>query len=321
MISERFRRANDFMLSGPRRSWQALPILLVLMVSGRSPSAAEETRGEEVLAVPGYVTLKEPALDESSGLAFSGVRLGRVWSHNDSGGKPRLFAFDSANGRATGTARLGGISAVDWEDMATFRQDGVARVLVGDCGDNDAGREFVSLHLFDEPDPDRSTVIRDILTIRVRYPDGPRNCEAVAVDPVRGQIILVAKATLPPAGIYLVPLPPRNGGDAGTGPVAAGTISRNAVRAGSLALPMVTGMDVDPDTGDLWLSSYVGAYEFPCRRRGVAVGQQLSGLPGLHGVPLWKQIEAIAVERTGAIWITSEGAPTPLGRLRLESAE
>jgi hypothetical protein len=265
--------------------------------------------------------LDEPTLDESSGLAFSGVRMGRVWSHNDSGGKPRLFAFDAATGRATGTSRLGGISAVDWEDMAAFRQDGVARVLVGDCGDNDAEREFILLHLFDEPDPDRSTVIRDTLTIRVRYPDGPRDCEAVAVDPDRRRIILVEKAMLPLAGIYLVPLPPRSVGDGGTDQVASGTVSREAVRAGSLALPMVTGMALDPDTGDLWLSSYVGAYHFKCTRRGVAVGEQLSGLPGLHGVPLWKQIEAIAVERTGAIWITSEGAPTPLGRLRLESAE
>jgi hypothetical protein len=38
-------------------------------------------------------------------------------------------------------------------------------------------------------------------------------------------------------------------------------------------------------------------------------------VPEPQELPRWKQIESVAVDDVNDIWVTSEGSPTPLGRL------
>jgi hypothetical protein len=198
---------------------------------------------------------------------------------------------------------------IDWEDMASFTDDGVARILVADCGDNHAKRQSIILHLFAEPDPRESTALDSEHSIVVTYPDGPRDCEAVAVDPHREQIVLIAKTAWPVCGVYSIPLP------------KLATISKpwsvtTAKRVGTIALPMVTAMDIEQSSGDIWLASYFQAFRFRCEDRNVSIAQQISQLPRPYELPRWKQIESIAVDEAGDAWLTSEGTPAPLGRLR-----
>jgi hypothetical protein len=272
------------------------------------PKSAAVDRPTEI-ATP-LVRLAEPMLTESSGLAVSRRSSRRYWSHNDSGGKPELFAFDSA-GRKTGRCRLMDAKAVDWEDMACFRQDGVSRILVADCGDNLCKRGSITLYLLDEPHPDRLTTTRQYQTLCVTYPDGPQDCEAVAVDAVRGQIILIAKTALPLAGIYTTPLPPREKAQA-TQP-----LELSASRIGTLPLPMASAMDLDPNSGDVWIVNYFHGFCFPCRDRTGSLAEQLSGMPRGVALPKWKQIEAVAVDDEHGVWLTSEGSLPPLAKLKL----
>lgn len=60
-------------------------------------------------------TIAEPAIIESSGLAFSFRDPNCVWTHNDSGDTARLFCLDSTNGQPTGSCELVGVRAIDWE--------------------------------------------------------------------------------------------------------------------------------------------------------------------------------------------------------------
>jgi hypothetical protein len=146
---------------------------------------------------------------EASGLAASRLTPGLLWTHDDSGGAPELYAIDS-KGQRRGTVRVAGVTNKDWEDLAAFRRDGRAWLLVADVGDNDAKRSTVRLHLLPEPSaqelrPTATPTIQPEYTLRVRYEDGPRDCEAVAVDPRGGTIYLLSKRDAP-ARLYQLPL-------------------------------------------------------------------------------------------------------------------
>ncbi len=250
--------------------------------------------------------IKESDLTESSGLAASNVKPDRWWTHNDSGDKARLFAF-STSGKSTGECRLKNVDARDWEDMASFVDGDTPRLIVADCGDNNAKHKSIKLYLFDEPNPNRSDTIKDFQTLQVTYDDGPRNCEAVAVDVRRRKIILIEKALIPYAGIYELDLPSAEQKDQKV----------VAKRIGSLTIPIVTAMDLDQSNGDVWIVNYIQAFRFPRASKDQTLLQQLRILPDPIEIPKWKLIEAIAVDTGHKAWITSEGESAPFGSLKL----
>ncbi len=263
--------------------------------------------------VTDVVSLDESELTESSGLAVSDRGDLTFWSHNDSGGEAKLYAFDR-EGHQSGQVKFKSARMDDWEDMAGYLDQGVPRLLVADSGDNDSKRSHVRLYLFDEPDPTKQTTLgdKDVQTIRVTYPDGPRDCEAVAVDVAREMIILVTKTKLPLCGVYTIPLPRRD--------VDAGDdYSATATRITSLPIPMVTAMDIDPGNGDLWVVSYFQTFCFRCPERNMLLQRQLSAFPDPYELPRWRQIEAVAIDRSHNVWVTSEGRQPPLGRLSPEA--
>jgi hypothetical protein len=263
--------------------------------------------------VTDVVKLTETQVTESSGLAASQRKPNRFWTHNDSGGQPLLFAFDN-QGRSTGRLELKGIGADDWEDMASFVDGERPRLLVADCGDNQRRRSSITLYLMDEPDPDAVDTVdaRLLEIITVAYPDGPQDCEAVAVDPQRRQILLIAKSFLPAVGVYSVPLPERAGGDHG------GRHQANATRIATLHVPLVTAMDVNQQNGDVWVAGYFQAFCFRCQDRQGAVADQFAKLPQSIELPRWRQIEAFAVDPAEQIWLTSEGSPMLFGRIPIQ---
>ena len=63
--------------------------------------------------------LANKAINESSGLAASPAHRGVFWTHNDSGSKPLLYAFNK-KGQDLATVTVTGASARDWEDMSSF---------------------------------------------------------------------------------------------------------------------------------------------------------------------------------------------------------
>lgn len=281
-------------------------MLIFLAMAETGSVSAEESADEDPSGVQNVVSLSVSALTESSGLAISHRRNNHFWSHNDSGDKARLYAFDS-HGRETGKIRLNSASTIDWEDMASFTDQGVARLLVADCGDNKNNRESITLYLFDEPDPKDPDDPNRIQTISVRYPDGSHDCEAVAVDEHRQQIVLITKSIFPACGVYVFPLPNRTTESSRTSVIAK--------RIGTLPLPMVTAMDIHQETGDIWVVSYFQAFRFAAASRDIPMAKQLGALPEPHELPRWKQIEAVAIDAAQNVWLTSEGSPAPFGRL------
>lgn len=156
-----------------------------------------------------------PVVRESSGLASSRRDPSVFWTHNDSGGQPVLYAI-TPDGALRGSLRIAGLHNIDWEDIASFELDGRAWLLIADTGDNNIHRTDCALYVVAEPDPvdlspTQETIASVAWKIPVRYLDGPRDCEAVAVDPRADLVYLLAKRTTP-HGLYTLPLrPPADG--------------------------------------------------------------------------------------------------------------
>ena len=151
--------------------------------------------------------MAEPRNREASGLAVSRRVDGVVWTHNDSGGDPVLFALNSGAGSTRGTLRLLDVANKDWEDLASFKLDGQPWLLVADVGDNAGLRRNLVLHLVREPDlATRSeATAKPDYAIHFIYEDGARDCEAVAVDVQERAVYLLTKRDGPPR-LYRLPL-------------------------------------------------------------------------------------------------------------------
>jgi len=141
-------------------------------------------------------TVESVDLVEASGLAVSRVSPDVLWSHNDSRGGARLFAFDAA-GNDLGAFDLPGTFAFDWEDIAAGPgPDGSGNFLyVGDIGDNFAIRNG-QITVYRVPDSDPGTLegsFTDVVPLPYRYPDGVHNAEALFIDPIEPAIYIVTK--------------------------------------------------------------------------------------------------------------------------------
>lgn len=133
-----------------------------------------------------------------------------LWSLNDSGNGPVLFAFTTA-GKPVAHLTLAGAEIVDWEDLA-IGPDGhggpTSALYVADIGDNDAVRAGVRIYRVPEPRlGEAAGEVPEELTVTsserfdLAYPDGPHDAETLLVDPRDGSIAIVTR-TAGPATIY-----------------------------------------------------------------------------------------------------------------------
>ena len=168
----------------------------------RTPSLVERTG-----------MLRSPPIAESSGVAVSRRHAGVLWTHNDSGDGPMLYATNLA-GDDLGRYLVPGAANYDWEDIALATCPALPRdcLYIADTGDNNQRRRNVTLYVVPEPavlpqpaandEPARATA--RARAVRVRYPDGAHDVEAMWVEP-DGSIQLVTKGTYGPMLRYLVP--------------------------------------------------------------------------------------------------------------------
>lgn len=71
-------------------------------------------------------------LNETSGLTWWDKK---IWTHNDSGNDPLIYALDNATGNIIKTVAIKNASNIDWEDMAQDEK----YIYIGDFGNNANG--------------------------------------------------------------------------------------------------------------------------------------------------------------------------------------
>src|SRR5690606_23635687 len=128
-------------------------------------------------------SIAAPDLTEASGLAASSAHPGVLWTIQDSGNPPDLFAIDTT-GAVRSRWRVSGVRNVDWEAISVGPCGARACIYIGDTGDNNERRGVVSIHRLAEPAPANSRGggrIEEVETLRFRYPDGAHDVEALVV--------------------------------------------------------------------------------------------------------------------------------------------
>lgn len=248
--------------------------------------------------------LADASITESSGIACSRTTPGVFWTHNDSGGKPHLSAFNM-KGEDLGAFPVQGATVQDWEDMCSFTIAGKPFLLVADVGDNKVQRKNCTFYIAYEPADIGRQARAQPLALLARqeftYDDGPHNCESVAVDPVRREIILVTKTSDPTCKVFALPLPTeKNPGKAVMKAVA------------SLTLPTTSAMDISPDGLRALVLTYGDAYEYS-RQPDEDWGKAFARPPRRIKMPARAQGESACYGPDGVtIYLTSEKVPTPL---------
>ena len=279
------------------------------------PEAAEPPRGTQLAGV-----MIDPQLNEISGLAASRRHRDVLWMLDDGGNPERLFAV-STGGSRLATLRVEGVTKTDWEDLAAFELDGRHYLLIADTGDNGGLRRSLQLHIVEEPKRIENARLRPAWSIAFRWPDGARDCEAVAVDAERGQILLISKRRQPPE-LFALPLQPqgtalqtaqRLGSLTGVPQPDAQALRRNPQRARLDS--QVTAADVSPDGRTLAVMTYRWLLLYPRQAR-EGWGEAVARAPRFVPLPWLPQAEAMGWSSDGKhLYATGEFIPAPLYRI------
>ena len=138
---------------------------------------------------------------EASGITASRKNPGVLWTHNDSGGMSRVFAFDST-GKHLGNYIIAGIQNRDWEDITIGPGPigGEQYLYIGDIGDNSLRYSSKYIYRILEPQVlvDQNpidSVLYDVERLVFRYPDGKHNAETLMIDPLTLDLYVVSKAS------------------------------------------------------------------------------------------------------------------------------
>jgi hypothetical protein len=301
-----------------------LALLLAALAGSASAAGARLARAPYADAALAAVIL-DPAVAEISGMAGSRRRDDVVWVHNDSDNGGLLYALGT-DGRVRATFMVRGERNIDWEDMTAFERDGRPLLVVADTGDNGGLRDTLTLIVLEEPElpskPGPTVVLDPLWTVTFRWPDGPRDCEAIAVDARRFEALLLSKKRVP-AQLFRVPLArpaedevrvARQIADIPHLPQPDAALLARDPKFGRYA-GQVTGMDLDPAGTRLVVLTYRDAFLFeraPRERWQRAVGRP----PKRFALPPIPQAESIAFDRHGrSIYVSSERLPAPLLRL------
>ncbi|WP_116026503.1 hypothetical protein [Thermomonospora umbrina] len=268
----------------------ALPVLASAAPRAHAAADDDATR---------MFVVADPRIGESSGLAVSRRHAGIVYTHNDSGGSPRVFAL-GPDGRTRATFTLSGVTARDWEGMAVGVDEGGRPALyVADIGDNLGGAwPYVTVYRIPEPSRLRDQTVR-ATAFRLRYEDGPRNAETVIINPRTNRLYVASK--LFSGALYEAPARLRTG-------------RSNILRKVGDAPALATDGAFAPDGRSLVIRTYFSAHVYSFDDGAKEKTDSLRSFK----LPAQEQGESITYTADGAAVLAgSEGSGQPVWRVPL----
>lgn len=249
-------------------------------------------------------------LNEASGLVASRGAARVLWSHNDAGGRPRLFAM-TRTGKALGRYRVKGAKSMDWEDIALGPgpEPGKWLLYVGDIGGNRSVRHDVVVYRVPEPEVDleqkpKKRKLKNAVRFRLRYPDGiSRDAETLMVDPHTSDLYVATKTFGAEAEAYQARAP--------LDEHKINVMQQVATlrpTGGSASSALFTGGDIAADGSAILIRTYADAFLW-LRRSGESIADALERKPCRIPLRAESQGEAIAFAPEGDGFLTvSEGA-------------
>lgn len=266
--------------SGRDRSRQGIDSLL--LVSYRVNDVAIDS---SLFDPPCQVgSLIYPDLSESSGLASSQRHPGYFWTEEDSGNPSEIQLIDQ-KGTIVARFEIDDVDNNDWEDITVGPGPvpGVSYIYLAEIGDNAFRYPEKLVYRFPEPALTGPKApyeghISTVETIRLKLPGGPRNAEAIVVDPVTKDLFMFSKGD--ESAVYRVSFPE--------------SLTRVTTMRCELVLPLalVTSAAISPDGSEILVRTYEQIFYYN-RQPGESVIDALSRAP--RRVPLAKESQGEAI--------------------------
>lgn len=221
-----------------------------------------ETAPEQSPITPGII-------DEASGLAASATMPGYLWTIQDSG-QPNSLYLISRDGKTIKEYNLPGSNNRDWEEVAIGPgpDNGVSYAYIADIGNNNQPIAPTNT-IYRIPEisgADGSFSQNALQKITFSYPDGPRDAEALIVDPQTRDIFVLSKE-MTGTNIYRLGYP------------QSLTDVSVAEKVGSVpGVLLTTASSISRDGSEILVRSYLGVYYWR-RSNGESVTQALTRSP------------------------------------------
>ena len=234
------------------------------------------------------------SLPEVSGCAVSRRDPTIVWAHNDSGNEAAVIPVNRNTGAVGAAVAITNAKPKDPEDLAI---DADGTLWLGDIGDNDRKRDEIAVYAFSEPAAGARTA--EATSIRLRYPDGPHDAEALLIAPDSKDLIVITKDKSGVASVFRAPSAPS------TATVTMTQVGSIAIRGETYPKPnLITAADALPDGTGVIVRTYERGYLL--RRK---PGQQFASVwqagPEPIELPFMIQGEAICVAPDARTLITA----------------
>ena len=113
---------------------------MLLLLSAMTFAKAQSEAGYFPFFVPTLKSELPKEVSETSGIFFHN---GRLWTHNDSGGKPILYGIDTTSFKITQRVTLANVKNKDWEDICSDGEN----VYIGDFGNNRGNRKDLKIFI------------------------------------------------------------------------------------------------------------------------------------------------------------------------------
>jgi hypothetical protein len=263
------------------------------------------------------VAIRTRELPENSAAAMSRTQSGVLFTINDSGNEPVLYAIDTT-GEPRGAWRVRGASNVDWES-ASVGPCGAggppACVCVGDTGDNDASHAQRSIYRVVEPRAITGSSTIDAARLDFTYPDGPHDVEAMYVAPSGDTFLITKRPSVGTAGQLRPALVFRLAATAwkADARAVAERVDSLDVVPGSAPLRVVTDAALSPDGRHLAVRTYMQVYVFATDSATGRVDHRVS--PSVCNVVSLGEAQGEGItwaNDDGRLVFTSEGSDSPL---------
>ena len=289
--------------------------------SRRSPTVREQSANAvsvELQHVSSVATHGPRELIENSAAAMSTRQPGVLFTINDSGNAPLLFAIDTT-GANRGVWRVLGASNVDWE-AASMGPCGTAHevercVYIGDVGDNVGSHSSRVIYRVAEPNANGETGTVQAEMLRYTYADQRHDVEAMYVA-ANGDIYLITKRPmfdraghLRPALVFRLPASAW-----GTRQTSIAQLSDSLpIVPGSAPFRLITDASLAPDARHVAVRTYSEVYVFATNAATGAVNHDVP--PTVCDITALgeRQGEGVTwVDALGRLVFTSEGRNAPL---------
>lgn len=208
-------------------------------------------------------TISSNEIRESSGLAASRCQENVFWTHNDSGDEALVYALDK-KGEKLGTWKVSGAKNVDWEDIATLKnENGECFLFIGEIGNNARERGEFTVYRIKEPkisDADKDSTKKNpsatenAESIKFTYPDIRHDAETLMIHPQTGDIYILTKRVSDSAGVYKL----KSNFDLNK----TNTLKKIAdISVPAIPNGLLTGGDISPDGKRVAVCDYFNGYE------------------------------------------------------------